>query len=53
MKKKYIKPEITVVELDATGVVCTSQHLGYADDRDGIEFESSCRRGSGWSDYER
>ncbi len=53
MKKKYICPEITVIDIDATETICTSGayrvQLSQIDDVDDVEFESGSYRSTLWN----
>lgn len=53
MKKKYIAPEMILVEVNHTDVICTST-LQYGGNGGGIPAEAPemRQRGSSWSDYE-
>ena len=55
-KKQYIQPELLVVNMSNTEIICTSDPVIYGGsnrDRDDIrDAESGSRRGNGWNDYE-
>lgn len=55
-KKEYIQPELLVVNISSTEVVCTStQIIGSGGSNAGTgynEADASMRRGSDWSDFE-
>lgn len=51
MKKKYITPATTEIEISQNEVICTS-NLYYGGEGDGIPAEAPIVRGTGWSDYE-
>lgn len=53
MKKKYIRPEIRVIDIDATETICTSGtyrvQLSNIEDVDEVELESASYRTSLWN----
>jgi len=54
-KKQYIQPELLVVTMSSSEIVCSSfQYSSSNSNKDTgyNEAEAGSRRGSGWSDYE-
>ncbi len=51
MKKQYIAPELSVVQIELNQIVC--QSISFSNDEgDGSDMESSSYRSKLWHDYE-